>query len=195
MIRFWKENSSLIVKLMITQFGMAVFGLLLNSAASMSENTVLVVIFSVFSVIFYLFLLYTAVWDFGAKDKLKIEGKRLAPRPLHGLWVSLYANIPNLLLSAVATVAYLIIDKSVTNADGAFIQPVWAVNLFAVAHVIGSYLASVYMGITETIGIVGLPFTVALCTLPSLAACALGYWFGTKERFPIVPEKNAGKDF
>lgn len=190
MFHFWKENSSAISKLMITQFGITVFGILLHSAASVAQNKTLVTVFSIFSILFYLFLLYTAMWDIGVKDKLRIAGKRLKPRPLYGLYVSLCANVPNILLTVLSTLGYLCVDRTVTDAAGNFITPTWAINLYAISHMIGTYINAMYIGLTDTLNISTYPYTLALIILPSLLVCFAGYYLGTKERFPIVPEKN-----
>lgn len=194
MFRFWKNNSPVISKLMITQFGMTVFGILLYSAASVAQNTTLVTCFSVFSVLFYLFLMYTAIWDVGAKDKIRIDGKRLSPRPQYGLLVSLCANIPNLLLALISAFGYLNIDRTVLT-DDKFSTPAWAVNLYSVAHLVGSYINAMYLGITEALGIAIYPYALVLIVLPSLLTCFLGYYFGTKEKFPIVPENTKRNNY
>ncbi|MBQ9115425.1 MAG: hypothetical protein IJY04_00205 [Clostridia bacterium] len=190
MFRFIKENSSAISKLAIYQFALTVFGLLLYTVSKYSQNPMIVVGISAFAALFYLFIIYTNIWEIGAKDKIRIDGKRLEPRPFHGLFIGLVANIPNYIFALASTVGYLCIDRSVTTAEGNFTTPEWAVNLYGIAHTVGSYLNGTYLGITETIGIYRYPFTLALITIPAIAACALGYFFGTKEKFPIVAEKH-----
>ena len=190
MFRFIKENSSAISKLLIYQFALTVFGLLLFTVSKYSQSPLIVVGISVFSVLFYLFIIYTNIWEIGAKDKIRIEGKRLEARPLHGLFIGLVANIPNYLFAVASLIGYIFIDRSTVTADGNFTTPEWAVNLYGIAQTVGSYLNGTFLGITETANIYRYPFTLALITLPAIAACALGYYFGTKEKFPIVAEKH-----
>ncbi|MBR2460652.1 MAG: hypothetical protein IKB34_05440 [Clostridia bacterium] len=190
MFRFIKENSSTISKLTVYQFALTVFGLLLFTVSKYSQNAAITVGISVFSVLFYLFIIYTNIWEFGARDKIKMDGKRLKPRPMHGLLLGLVSNIPNYLFCIASTVGYVFIDRSIYTAEGNFTSPEWAVNLYAISHTVGSYLNGTYLGITETANIYMYPFTLALITLPAVAACALGYYFGTKEKFPIVAEKR-----
>ena len=52
------KNSDLIVKMLVHQFGLTVFGYLLYSAANVSGNGALVIGFGIFSAVFYLVLLY-----------------------------------------------------------------------------------------------------------------------------------------
>ena len=73
---FWKTNSDTVIKMLVHQFGLTVFGFLLNSAASVSGNDALVIGLGVFSAVFYLFLLYVVAWEVGAKDKIRIDAGR-----------------------------------------------------------------------------------------------------------------------
>ena len=187
---FLKSNSSVISKLFVYQFALTVFGLLLYTVSQFSESDAIVVGISIFSVLFYLFIIYTNMWDIGAKDKIRIEGKRLKPRPLYGMWIGLSSNIPNYILAIASTVGYLCIDHTVKNSDGKLTTPEWAVNLYGISHAIGSYLNGTYLGITSTLKIDVLPFTLFIITIPSIAACAIGYYFGTLEKFPIIAEKH-----
>ena len=54
---FWKMNSDTVIKMLVHQFGLTVFGFLLNSAASVSGNDLLVIGLGLFSAVFYLFYL------------------------------------------------------------------------------------------------------------------------------------------
>ena len=130
------------------------------------------------------------MWDIGARDKIRIDGKRLSERPLHGVWLGICSNIPNFIFAICSTVGYLCIDRATLSAEGKFISPEWAVNLYGIAHTVGSYINGTYLGITETLNIFLSPFTLFLITVPAIIACALGYFFGTKEKFPIIPEKQ-----
>lgn len=190
MFQFFKNNGSVISKLFVYQFALTVFGLLLYTVSQYSESKAIIAGISAFSAIFYLFIIYTNIWDIGARDKIRIEGKRLAPRPLHGLWLGICANVPNFIFALCSTVGYLGIDRAALNADGKFTSPEWAVNLYGIAHMIGSYLNGTFLGITETLGIYLYPFTLFIITVPATVACALGYYFGTKEKFPIIAEKH-----
>ena len=190
MFKFLKNNASVISKLFVYQFALTVFGLLLYTVSQFSESNTIIAGISAFSVLFYLFIIYTNIWDVGAKDKIRIEGKRLQPRPLHGLFVGIASNIPNFILAILSTVGYLCIDHSVKNADGKLITPEWAVNLYGITHAIGSYLNGTFLGITSTLKIDVLPFTLFIITIPSIVACAIGYYFGTLEKFPIIAEKH-----
>ena len=82
MMRFLKENMSTITKMIVNQLGMMIFGLVLSMATS--QNDTLFLLASVFSVCFYMFLVYTVGWELGAKDKVRLDGGRIAYAPFKG---------------------------------------------------------------------------------------------------------------
>ena len=192
MKKFLKNNSDMIIKLIVHQFGLTVFGFLLYSAASVSGNRALVIGFSIFSVAFYLFLIYILAWENGSKDKIRIDAGRQKRDNFKGLKADLIAQIPNFIIALISLIAYLCINKDVLNEAGRFLTPVWAVNTHAVCQLIGFYINAMYLGIFDYLNLITLPFSLFLLTLPTLLACTLGYYFGTKEKFGIMtaPPKN-----
>lgn len=93
-----KENFHYITKMLLNQFGAAFRGLMLSLSVSVSDNNTLVLLSAIFSMIFYLCLQYMVMWDLGARDIIRVNGKRDKYRPLCGLRMSLVANIPNIIL-------------------------------------------------------------------------------------------------
>ena len=184
MKEFIRKNSDLIVKMIVHQIGLTVFGFLLNSCASVSGNESLGVIFSIFSAAFYLFLIYILLWELGTKDKIKIEAGRLDKDVFKGAKIALVAAIPNLALTLLSTVGYLAIDRSIM-VDGNFTSPTWAADLYSIAQIIGIFLNSMYTGIGEYFGITVMPYFLFLITLPTILVTGLGYFLGTKEKFGI----------
>ncbi len=190
---YYGKTSSLLSKLFIHQFGLTVFGVLLYSAAQVSGNQSLVVAFSVFSSLFYLFLLYVLMWETGASDKIRIDGGRMKNDVLKGLKVTLLANIPNYVFAAVSTLGYLFINRSVVDASGNFTTPEWAINVYAISQTVGFYLNSMYAGIADGLGVATAPYWLFILTLPSLIVCGLGYWLGTRELFGL-PSSGPKRD-
>ena len=185
MINYYGKTSSLLSKLFIHQFGLAVFGVLLYSAAAVSGNKALTIGFSIFSAAFYLFLLYVLMWETGASDKIRIDGGRMKNDVLKGLKVTLLANIPNYVIATVSAVAYLCIDKNLLDASGNFTSPEWALNIYAIAQTVGFYINSMYAGIADALGMSTSPVWLFVLTVPTLTVCAVGYWLGTKELFGL----------
>ena len=81
MIKYIKENLDSIFKLFINHMGMMIFSLvvLLTSkliSTKMNNNAVFYIM-GVVTVLMYFSLIYTAMWERGAQDKIKIDGGRL----------------------------------------------------------------------------------------------------------------------
>lgn len=115
-IKFFKENSYNVVKVFINQIGITIFSFVLYfSIASFKENNValynkLMVAISAFAMLFFFVLLYTAAWDLGASDKIRIESKKAEKNVFKGAIIALYANVVNFFLSGIVliTVAFKI---------------------------------------------------------------------------------------
>ena len=96
MIKYFKENLGSISKLFINHVGMTVFALVVLITSSLLTkkigNPVVFYIMGGLNVLMYFSLLYTAMWERGAKDKLKVEGGRMKEGLFHGLYMYLLAN-------------------------------------------------------------------------------------------------------
>ncbi len=180
---FIKNNSKLITKMIVLQLGIMFLGYLLFMASTVSGNMTITLGLGIFSAAFYLFLLYVHVWEIAAEDKIRIDGKRMKFDPLKGLKTALVANFFNILLAVLATVGYIFIDRSITNANGQFISPSWACNLYTIAQLLGQFFLSMYTGIGDYFGIAIRPYFLFIAIIPGLAVSALAYYFGVKEKF------------
>ena len=119
-MKFFKENSYDILRLYINQIGITIFSLLLYfSVASIEDKTLglrLKIAISVFAILFYFALLYTAAWDWGAKDKIRIDAGRLECKKYKGALMSLIANIPNFILAAGCVITMAVVIKTDSEA-------------------------------------------------------------------------------
>jgi len=68
---FFEVNSKSVMKLYINQVAMAVFGLMVIGAAAGSESNTLVFFASLISVGLYMFIIYSMMWEAGAKVAAK----------------------------------------------------------------------------------------------------------------------------
>ena len=83
-------------KMILNQFGAAILGIMLFMA---SRNSIPMSLFtSIFSIGFYMVIIYTSLWDIGAKDRLKVDGGRMGKDLFVGTKAALFANIPNIVL-------------------------------------------------------------------------------------------------
>ena len=180
-MKFFKENSYDIVKLFINQIGIMIFSLVLYFACSFDgvsaeTQSTLKILVSVFSTLFYFALIYTAAWDMGAKDIIRIEAGRAERVPFKGGLLSLFANLPNFLLTVPTLI--LLISGNV-DPQGNF-----------VLNVLFRFLLSMYLGIVtgifeflpdgstlqviyETLGFIVMP-------LFAVGVTQLGYAFGVR---------------
>ena len=111
---FFKKNSYDMVRMLITQLGISVFTLVMllpfNSIGleqgSFGYNTAMIAI-SLFATGFYFVLLYMSAWDWGAKDKIRVDAGRLKKNGARLLLMSLIANTPNILFALFAVICII----------------------------------------------------------------------------------------
>ena len=124
------------VKVFLTQIVMSFFGTML--AIATLSNPSLLLWSSIFSVVFYLVIIYFSIWEIGAKDKIRVDGGRLRPFPAKGAVIALGGNAPNLLLALLMGVGVLI------NTKGAQVMSL-------VCNAIARLLNGAYLGILKTL--------------------------------------------
>ena len=178
MFKFYKENSYQIVRCMINQLGITVFALVISAVTQKSEKWLLWG--SIFATLFYLFLLYTIMWEQGAKDILRIEGGRASLDRFYGFKIAACANLPNLLLGLLTLIGFIFWDPMVG------LEFSWAGSLYLVSSVIISLLQSMYMGILKWIipaggfhYLVG-AISYLLSPIPAILVCGGAYLLGIK---------------
>ena len=150
-MRFIKEHSDTIVKLMINQVGIAIFAFFLYTAAgaikieNSNTATLIKVGISVFSILFYFVLLYYIMWEIGGKDKIRIDAGRLEAKSSKGILIGLAANSVNFIIIGAAVICLAI--YMISGAE-------WLMSTFAVLNAIYRIFVSMYlgaiMGITAT---------------------------------------------
>ncbi len=172
---FWKENAGIIGKMFVNQIGMTIFGLLLALATAMVSGTLLL-LSSLFAIGFYMCLLYMMSWDYGARDKIRVDGGRMAYFPYKGVLLSLYANLLNILLAVLAIVGYF----CTSNFEEGI--PAWAANLWFISNSAARFLQAMYLGFIKVAFPDDNPFALLLIVVPALFFCGLGYMLGLKNR-------------
>ena len=170
MVDFIKENTSNAVKLFVNQIAMTIFGLLL-SAAAFRNNTINIAV-GVLSILLYYYLLYTAAWDIGARDKIKVDGGRMKYEPHKGVYISLLANSVNIILAAVIIAFYYI--GTLANLD-------FAKSVFAIAFMIMRFLNGMFVSVLSLVKAEPANiFLQAATIIPTVAVSALAYLAGLK---------------
>lgn len=189
-MRILKEHFYDVVKLYINQVGITIFSFFLYTALPTENDslfTTLRVIVSVFSILFYFALIHNVLWEIGAKDRIRIDSNRCEPQPIKGLFLSLFANAPNLILALTA-----IIFGIIYVCGGV----AWASPVFVVVFIIVKIHAAMYMGVVQGVTPAApadaldiavytdaLMESVWFFVLPLVAIglAQLSYWLGTKE--------------
>lgn len=158
MKKFFLHYSFYAVKMFINQFAISLFGMTLSMVFTSVESPIGQLLSSIFSVLFYLFLLYNMTWDLGYKDRIAKGHGTLDPKPLNGLYTSLLANSINFILAVFAILKFdfasfaIIIEGMYAGimmyiANGAEI-PTWLyMAIIAPAILISS--ASYYLGLKD----------------------------------------------
>jgi hypothetical protein len=189
-MKIFKENSYDIVRLYVNQLGIMIFSMLLYTAVGSFENarlsTALSIFVSIFSLCFYLVLIYYVVWEIGAKDKIRIEGGRAEPCKFKGLVMGLFANVPNFVLGILTLLFLSIFLISGNNVVS---------SVFLIFNLITRFHASMYLGIISAIVPTGLSSgpvdyiemlveTLLFVVLPliSVGVTHLAYYLGSKEK-------------
>ena len=169
---FIKRHSYDAVKMLVTQIAISVFGLVLALACSMAGNDQLRTICSVGAVLFYLFLIYTTVWDMGAKDSIAVEYGRQPYQPLKGLYISLIANSLNWLLALGILLGFVFSGLAFFSklGGGCATAAILAQGMF-------SGLLAIHIGDTP---LNAMPFVYFLTPLPALGVAWIGYLAGLK---------------
>lgn len=142
---FFKANSYDIVKIYITQFGIAIFSTMLYLSMGMinADSTVawwIHLLISIFATGFFYALLYCSAWEWGGKDKIRADGGKITVDKAKALKMGLLGNIPNFLFTVLSLIAYIvcIFDKT------SFIGPIGAV-----CTMITRFTAAMFQGIVH----------------------------------------------
>ncbi len=168
-MKFIKEHSYDIFKLIINQLGIMILGLVLSFASS--SHSALLLMVSIFAVGFYMVLVYTMLWDMGSKNKVRIEYNRIPDDKLLGFKLSSIAAIPNVIIAILITVGYFIRSSS---------------TLYGVGILIGGFYEAMYIGIIKFLNSffaaeTQLALSVVwywLIILPAIIAAGIGYIMG-----------------
>lgn len=184
MLNYFKENGYTIFKMMVNQIGMTMFGLMLSMATY--KNQQLLLLTSIFSIGFYMVLLYTMSWDCGLREKIRVDGNRMKYQPLKGLGMSLCANIVNIILAICVIASYYSITDFATG------QPQSAYTVYYITKMIALFIQGMYNGIISLYSPYN-PLVFLAIIVPAIVSCTLGYYFGVNDRRLLGFISNSGK--
>ncbi|MBR4661460.1 MAG: hypothetical protein IKO92_01870 [Clostridia bacterium] len=198
---FWKKHSYQIVRLFIIQIGIAIFGLVLSFAVATAfrdrNDRIPLLMVSVFSVLFYLFLLYSVSWEIGGKDRLKLDAVHAEFKGSTGFLLATLAEIPNFLFDLLMLIGGILVRAGVTVGGS---------RTFGVGYAPETFLDSMYVGIIRSLleatglsqdaspsyYLVAALFFLA-STLPAILVIGFGYFMGVNEKRIIPAKRPEGK--
>ncbi|MBQ9804955.1 MAG: hypothetical protein IJW49_12110 [Clostridia bacterium] len=171
MKRFFADHSYDMVKMLLNQIAIAIFGFSLVLTAGKMGSVGLRNVTSVFSILFYLFLIYITAWDIGYKDKISVDVGKKKYQPWKGVLISLCANSINFIFA----IGIMLVRLGVS-----------ALSTFgAICQFCAGLLEGMYTGILmNTVGGVMLNnywFFYFLIPLPAVLVSGLAYVFGLKD--------------
>ena len=197
-MRFIKENSYMISRLLVTQLGMMVFAMVLSTAAASFDGILIFV--SIFSVLFYLVLLHVAIWPQGAKDVIRVEAGRAEKKLGTGFLLGTVAAIPSLFLFLLMAIGY-VTGYGIWQTD-------FGVGLYGIVKIILSFWQAPYLGImnaclsftaeTGVYAVFGMAVSQSMyyfwgmllhfvTILPAVLVSGTGYLLGYKNIFLLAP--------
>ncbi len=186
-MKFFKKNSYEIVKLFVDQFGISIFAMFLYFALSaiswsnVGNQLTATVCVSVFSILFYLALIYCVCWDLGSADSMKIENGHLEKQICKGLYLALFANAINFVLSGLS-----VLFSGLSLAFGGFEVAFTVFNIplrFITAEYNG-LLQGVFASLIDNKPMYWFCQSIGFFVLPILpiAVCTVGYIFGVNNK-------------
>ena len=141
-MKFFRQNTHLILRLFVNQIGMTFYGLFLTMAVARMENSSFKLWVSVFSILFYLCLIYSVMWEEGAANAVPVEAGRMKKDNLFSLKAALWASVPNLFLAFLLVVFFLI---------GIVGEVTWAGGAYGIIHIILGLFEAMYVGLFSEI--------------------------------------------
>ena len=159
---FFKKYSYTAIKLFLNQFAISLFGVALAFVCIKGQRDQLLVITSVFSILFYLFLQYAVIWEVGAKDGISAIARGTSRGLGRGFLIALLTNSVNLLCALIVLTEYLGAKGLGGLARGIIL--------------IGT--EGMYMGVLKQVPTALLPLMFFLITIPSFIVIGVGYIIG-----------------
>lgn len=193
MKEFFKENRKTVMSLLLNRFGAIVFALMLSLAIVHVENKIIITLCCILAILFYLYLIYLLMWERGAKDRLKVDGKRLEPCQHKGFMIGVAAAVPSL---AVIILGLLFVGiYAVSRVEG-------ILSVAEALRMIAMLLEAMYLPILQivvpnpaTAGAAAIFMSLLLVfNIPGIAITWLSYYLGyhgkLMSRVYKVPKKD-----
>lgn len=176
---FFGRYSYTMVRLFLNQFAIGLFGAVITLALSKiggddeSLSDTVMIVASVLATLFYMFLTYTTIWTVGAKDRISSDVGKLRAMPARGLLISLFANIPGIIIATVYAIGNFV-------SPGGMAQTAMRVATLFLNGMYYGLLAGAPAGAANEAKILNYWWMYFVIILPALIVTGVGYWLGTR---------------
>ena len=172
---FFHKYSYNIVKNLVNQFAISLFGAMLSMVTTAAGNTGFAISVSIFAIVFYLFLVYTTTWEIGAKDRVSVDVGKMDYKPHTGLLIALVSNIPNFFIATMYFVSSLFPDTSKVAGTINFLSGIFSM-IFQ-----GMYTGLLMsIRVSETDFLINMWWAFFLIIIPGLVTSWIAYYTGFK---------------
>ncbi len=170
------NTTPIIVRLLLNQFVMSIFGIML-ALSTMMANTTLCAAASFIAIFLYFFLIYNTLWEKGARDVISAQhtGKDTLTK---GFLYSFLASLPCIVL----TVIFSVITEQMTNVSN-FLNTTYAVSKLILMF----GFQGMYHGLAALFGYHFVFYIIAV--FPAIIVGGAAYMMGYKN-IRILPEKK-----
>ena len=170
------NNTPILVRLLLNQFAMSLFGIMLAFSTVMVSDAAGAAA-SCVAIFLYFYLTYNVLWDKGARDVISSEHSKKGS-PLKGFFYSLLTMIP----TAVLTVIFSVITEEMTNLSN------FANTLYTVTKMILMFaFQGMYHGFANVFGYHFVFYIIVL--FPAVIVGGIAYMMGFNN-IRIIPEKK-----
>ena len=187
MANFFKENGYTVIKMLGDQIVLSMLGGTLALAAGMAGSNLLLVGLSVFSILFYLFVIYSLFYEMGQKDGIRINAGRLRLNKYKALVIALCANLINFILGALVVFFKSMINgvginqnlSALTDEQALALTPSWAVNAYESLNTITKAIQCMYVGVLKVF-FSGNVVVLLFIPIPAVITSVVAYRLGIK---------------
>jgi hypothetical protein len=189
MKKLFDEKGHLMVKYIINQIAMSIFGVMIATTAMALGDSWLLP-FGIFALLFYYFILITFIREDGLKDAIKVDGGRMKKDRFSALKYCTIAAVPGLLFALLN-----IVFQAIGATTGPLASLSGIFNVFTRIFIYGmytgidSYLFNSEIGIFwNAFHVSSLGITYLIYTVLTLIVAHLAYSSGLNQLF--VSEKK-----
>ena len=187
MANFFKENGHTVIKMFLYQIALSMLGGMLAMTGSMAGSDILIAGFSIFSILFYLYLISTIFYEMGQKDGIRINAGRLRPERFKALIIAVCANLINFILGALVVFFKSMINgvtlgqnlSSLTEEQALALTPSWAVTAYESIHTITKAIQCMYVGVLKVF-FSGNVVVLLFIPIPAIVVSVVAYCLGVK---------------